>query len=170
MKIALDAMGGDFAPENEVLGAIQFLAENPEHEIVLVGDENKIKAALSHQTVPKSISIHHTDVFVTMKDSPSAVIREKKDSSMALGLKMHKDGDVDAFVSTGNTGAQLAFSGMILKRIKGVNRPGIGAFIPNHTGFTLFMDVWNMGRRMARTFDRSCTIRPHARIWHQHHG
>lgn len=141
MIIALDAMGGDFAPENEVLGALQFLRDFPEHKIILVGDEKKITAALSHQKVPSNISIKHTDVHVTMKDSPTAVLREKKDSSMAMGLELHKNAEADAFVSTGNTGAQLAFSGMILKRIKGVNRPGIGAFIPNHSGFTLLMDV-----------------------------
>jgi glycerol-3-phosphate acyltransferase PlsX len=142
MRIALDAMGGDFAPKNEVLGAIEFLNEVKSVHITLVGDEKKIQPHLKGLNYPSNrLDIVHTSEYVTMEDSPTAVLKDKKNSSMALGLKLHKENTVQAFVSTGNTGAQLAYSTTILKRLDGVNRPGIGAFLPNRKGFTLMMDV-----------------------------
>ena len=141
MKIALDAMGGDFAPKNEVEGAIGYLAQNPKDEVFLVGNKDSITKELNKFPRNSQIQIVHANQVVTMEDSPTAILKSKKDSSMAVGLRLHSKGEVDAFVSTGNTGAQLAFSGAILKRIKGVSRAGIGAFLPNIKGFTFIMDV-----------------------------
>lgn len=141
MKLVLDAMGGDFAPVHEVQGALMFLADHPDHEIILVGNELLIQNELNQHPLANRITIVHTEHAVTMDDSPSSVLREKKDSSMAIGLRMHAAGEADAFVSAGNTGAQLAFSNTILKRMAGVNRPGIGGFLPTHDGFTFLMDI-----------------------------
>jgi glycerol-3-phosphate acyltransferase PlsX len=140
MKIALDAMGGDFAPANEVKGAIEFVNEFTNHELILVGNEKLIRKHMNGFESDR-ISIVHADQIVTMKDQPTVALKEKKDSSMSIGLKLQKEGKADAFVSAGHTGAQLAFSGYYLKRIKGVSRAAIGGFLPNAKRFSFIMDI-----------------------------
>jgi glycerol-3-phosphate acyltransferase PlsX len=140
MKIAVDVMGGDFAPANEIQGAIEYLRENDEHELVLVGDESLIKEHLKNFNSDR-LSIVHSEQVVTMQDIPTIALKEKKNSSMSIGLGLQKKGEAHAFVSAGNTGAQLAFSGTILKRIKGVNRAAVGTFLANPKGATFIMDV-----------------------------
>lgn len=145
-KIALDAMGGDFAPKNEVLGAIEafrYKNSNCNLEIVFVGDEKKIKKVLAENDISgMNYSIVHTDEVVTMDDDPTAVIKTKKNSSLYKGAELHSQGYVDAFVSAGNTGAMLAISTILLGRIKGVSRPTIGSFFPTVKTYpTLILDV-----------------------------
>jgi phosphate acyltransferase len=145
-RIALDAMGGDFAPKNEVLGAIEAFRYNKLNynmEIVFVGNEQKIKKVLSDNDISGvNYSIVHTDEVVTMDDDPTAIIKTKKNSSLYKGAELHSQGYVDAFVSAGNTGAMLAISTVLLGRIKGVSRPTIGSFFPSLKDYpTLVLDV-----------------------------
>ncbi len=134
LRIALDAMGGDFAPVNEVQGAIQACEEffiDKNVEIVLVGDEKKIMAALQQFDFSKlNYSIVHADEVITMDDDPTAAVRNKN-TSLYKGLELHVQGYVDAFVSAGNTGAVLSTATILLGRIKGVSRPAIGSFFPS---------------------------------------
>lgn len=134
IRIALDAMGGDFAPENEVKGAIfayNELKSSAEIEIIFVGDENKIKSVLAqNEHSGLSYSIVHTDELITMHDDPVAVLKTKKKSSLYRAAELHAKGEADTFVSAGNTGAMLSVSTMLLGRIKGVSRPTIGTFMP----------------------------------------
>lgn len=135
LKIAVDAMGGDFAPMNEIQGAIMastLLSETTPIEIVFFGKEQEIRSALSKQTLPPNFrySIIHTDEVITMEDDPTVVLRKKRNSSMIVGINAHKDAHVDAFISAGNTGAVMSAATVILGRINGVSRPTIGAFFP----------------------------------------
>lgn len=136
LRIALDVMGGDFAPENEILGAIEAFSSGmlskDDTEIVLIGNEQKIKKCLAANEVhDMCYSIVHADEVVTMEDEPTEVIKTKKNSSLYIAAKMQADGDADALVSAANTGAVLAISTVLLGRIKGVSRPTIGTFLPS---------------------------------------
>lgn len=145
-RVAIDAMGGDFAPLNEVYGAI--LAANKkdrflDFEIVFVGDEKKITEAIKNYN-PKDFnySIVHAEEVVTMSDDPTSVLKKKKNSSLYKGIKLLADNYVDAFVSAGNTGAVLSTATILLGRIQGVSRPTLGSFFPTASKFpTLLLDV-----------------------------
>lgn len=140
MRIIIDAMGGDNAPEEIVKGAIAALNEF-NVEIILVGDENKIKNILSHEGADtKRFEIVHTTEVITNNDHPAQAIRKKKDSSMAVGMRMLKEGNGDAIISAGNTGALLAGGLFIVGRIKGVDRPGLAPIIPGKNGPFILMD------------------------------
>jgi len=144
MRIALDAMGGDLAPQATVEGAYLYQKETKKrNQLVLVGDEDKINRELSSfKDIKESgISIVHASENIGMNESPTDALRQKKESSIMIGLKLHKKNEVDAFVSAGNTGAQMAASLLNLGRIKGVHRPAIGSFIPSEKGVTLLIDV-----------------------------
>ena len=134
MKIILDAMGGDHAPKAPVLGA---LAADKNYEIVLVGDSDAIWEILKeqgHTTLPENISIVHTTEVVDMHDDPANVVRQKKNSSMMMALKMLSDGDGDACISAGSTGALLSGATLIVKRVKGIRRAAMGPAMPNKAG------------------------------------
>lgn len=143
LRIAIDAMGGDYAPEREVAGAIEALSSSQSaFEIILVGDEHSIRHELKKfdsENLP--ISIIHATQTITMEDSPTAALKQKKDSSLAVGMRLHQERKVDAFVSAGNTGAVLSAATLILGRIKGISRPTIGTFIPADFGVTLMLDA-----------------------------
>lgn len=145
-RIAIDAMGGDFAPINEVQGAI-LASKNKsiltDFEIVFVGDEKKINDALEiYKPISLNYSIVHAEEFVTMTDEPTIAIKKKKNSSLYKGLKLLQDNYVDAFVSAGNTGAVLSTATILLGRIEGVSRPTIGSFFPTISKLpTLLVDV-----------------------------
>ncbi|MFC2130324.1 phosphate acyltransferase PlsX [Bacteroidota bacterium] len=146
IRIALDAMGGDFAPVNEVHGAIKVFDDKLSDfklEIVFVGDEKKIQAALAqYDNKNLNYSIIHADEVITMDDEPSAAIKKKKNSSLFKGLELHSQGKVDAFVSAGNTGAVLSTATVLLGRIQGVSRPTIGSFLPTQKESPcFFLDV-----------------------------
>ena len=142
MNIAVDAMGGDNAPFEVVKGVYDASLENSEIQITLIGDENKINSCFEQLKVskPENVTIVHTEVFVTMEDDPMVVMREKNDSSMAVGLKMLKEGSVDAFVSAGSTGALHVASSLIVRKIKGVRRSAIATVMPFGNG-TLLLDA-----------------------------
>jgi phosphate acyltransferase len=143
LRIALDVMGGDYAPEREIAGAIEALrASHEQFEIVLVGDEQAIHQQLALQNVEHlPFTVTHASQVITMADSPTAALKQKKDSSLAVGMRLHKEGNVDACVSAGNTGAVLSAATLVLGRIKHVSRPTIGTFIPAEHGMCLLVDA-----------------------------
>jgi glycerol-3-phosphate acyltransferase PlsX len=144
MRIALDVMGGDLGPRATVEGAYLYVKEtHGVDQIVLVGNENLIEEQLHH--VPHKFheffTIVHATESIGMNESPTEAIKKKTDSSMVVGLRLHRDKEVDAFVSAGNTGAQLAASLVALRRIPGVKRPAIGSFLPSENGLVFIIDV-----------------------------
>jgi phosphate acyltransferase len=144
MRIALDAMGGDFAPQATVEGAYLYQKETKrKNEVVLVGDQEQLQRQLKHINDHKEyrISVVPASQTIGMHESPTEALKQKKDSSMLIGLMLHRQNEVDAFVSAGNTGAQMAASLLNLGRIRGVQRPGIGSFIPSEKGLVFLIDV-----------------------------
>ena len=136
MKIILDAMGGDNAPQATVLGAVAAVKDFGA-DITLVGRENEILQVLKDNgmtELPKGISIFHAEDVVDMHDDPAAVVRKRKDSSMVVGLKMLSQGEGDAFISAGSTGALLTGATLVVKRVKGIRRAAMGPCMPNKAG------------------------------------
>jgi glycerol-3-phosphate acyltransferase PlsX len=131
MRIVVDAMGSDTYPGPDVAGSVLAAREFGD-EIVLVGDEAAIKNALSqHDTAGLPIHIQHASEVIEMTDKPSEASRQKKDSSMHVGMNLVKDGQADAFVSAGNTGGVLAVAMLqTLRRIRGISRPALGVVFP----------------------------------------
>jgi glycerol-3-phosphate acyltransferase PlsX len=141
MKIVLDAMGGDHAPAEPVAGAVQAAREYG-IEIILVGPEAGIKAELAkYDTASLNLPIINADEIISMHDEPVQSVREKKNSSIVVGMNLVKDGKADAFVSAGHSGAIFAAASLILKRIKGVERAGIGTVFPTKKELNLVIDV-----------------------------
>ena len=136
MKIILDAMGGDHAPEAPVLGAIE-AAKAFGAEITLVGRGEEILAVLKKhgiETLPAGLEIAHADDVVDMHDDPGKVIHKRKNSSMIIGLRMLSEGQGDAFVSAGSTGALLSGATLIVKRVKGIRRAAMAPAMPTKAG------------------------------------
>jgi len=136
MKIILDAMGGDNAPEAPVLGAIE-AAKAFGSQITLVGKGEAILEVLKKHNIanlPEGMEIAHADDVVDMHDDPATVVRKRKNSSMMVGLKMLADGQGDAFVSAGSTGALLSGATLVGKRVKGIRRAAMGPAMPNKAG------------------------------------
>lgn len=129
--IAVDAMGGDHAPQAIVEGVNRAISEFKDIEIQLYGDEAKIKQYL---TATERVSIIHTDEKINSDDEPAKAIRRKKKASMVLGAQAVKEGQADAVVSAGNTGALLAAGLFVVGRIKGVDRPGLMSTLPTLDG------------------------------------
>jgi len=136
MRIGLDVMGGDFAPEATVSGAILAQKEVPETDrIVLIGDENAIKEQLSKQgSDPALFDIVHTSEVISMGESPTKAFAQKPDSSIAKGFRLLKKGKIDSFASAGNTGAMLVGSIYSVNAMQGVIRPATTAIIPKEDG------------------------------------
>ena len=136
MKIILDAMGGDLAPEAPVLGAIQ-AAKDFGAQIVLVGRGQEILETMKKNGIndlPEGVEIANAEDVVDMHDDPAAVLHKRKNSSMVVGLKMLADGQGDAFVSAGSTGALLTGATLLVKRVKGIRRAAMGPWMPTKTG------------------------------------
>lgn len=131
MRIVVDAMGSDAHPEPDVAGAVMAAREFGD-EIILVGDETVIKQVLSqHNTAGLSIEVQHASEVIEMDDKPAEASRQKKDSSMHVGMQLVKDGQAQAFVSAGNTGGILAVATLhTLRRIRGIMRPALGVVFP----------------------------------------
>lgn len=147
MKIILDAMGGDNAPEATIKGAIKAIKEISS-EIILVGNEKiineKVKEIYGKDNI-KEISdrliIHNTTEEITMEDIPTQAIKHKKDSSMVVGFKLLKEGKGDVFVSAGNSGALLTGATLLVGRIKGVDRPAMAPMLPSYKKGVMLMDA-----------------------------
>ena len=136
MKIILDAMGGDNAPEAPVLGAVE-AAKEFGTQITLVGRGEEILSVMrSHgiTDLPAGMEIANADDVVDMHDDPGSVIHKRKNSSMVVGLKMLADGQGDAFVSAGSTGALRTGATLLVKRVKGIRRAAMGPAMPNKAG------------------------------------
>lgn len=142
-RIALDAMGGDFAPENPVAGAVDALAELPSScEILLVGREADVAETLArHGSQPERIRIVDAPEIVEMSEKPLAALRGKRKSSISVGLALQKDGEADAFISAGNTGAVMAASRLLLGLHPGVERAAIGALFPTVRDPVMVLDA-----------------------------
>ncbi|MBQ9085278.1 MAG: phosphate acyltransferase PlsX [Clostridia bacterium] len=153
MRILVDAMSGDNAPLEIIKGAAMAAHEYTEHTIVLVGDENIISnIAVTNDIDLKGIEIISAPGVITMEDSPLAVVKGKRDSSMSVGLKSLHNGEVDAFVSAGNTGALITGATIICRRIPGINRAAIASVLPLSTP-VLLMDS---GANLTVSSDNIC--------------
>lgn len=142
IKVAVDAMGGDFAPDNEIDGSLLAVNLNRSLEIVLVGNEELINKKLSERSDSSDrISVQNASEVITMSDSPTEAYRSKPDSSLNVSLNLMKQNEVDAVISAGNTGAVLTHSVLKLGRIKGVGRPTIGSIFPTQNRMTMVFDV-----------------------------
>ncbi|NOX90132.1 MAG: phosphate acyltransferase PlsX [Calditrichaeota bacterium] len=144
MRIALDVMGGDYGPRATIEGAYLYLKEAPQNDrVVLIGDENQIRERLKHipSKYHKRLLVVHAPENIEMNESPIEAFKRKSNSSMVVGLNLHAQGEVDAFVSAGHTGAQMAGSLLTLRRIPGVKRPAIGSFLPSEKGMVFMIDV-----------------------------
>jgi glycerol-3-phosphate acyltransferase PlsX len=141
--IALDAMGGDHGPSVTVPAALTALREDPELNIVLVGDESAIRQQLNEngEATNSRLVVQHASQQVEMDDLPSHALRNKKDSSMRVAINLVKDGSADACVSAGNTGALMATARFVLKMISGVDRPAIMVTLPTIKGHTHVLDM-----------------------------
>ena len=141
MKLAIDAMGGDNAPTEIVKGAVM-AAKDFSCEIILVGDENKIREVLKTEKGWENLSltIHHAAEVIEMGEHPADAVRNKKNSSIVVATKMVKDGEADAVISAGSTGAAVAAAQLNLKRIHGIDRPAIATPFPTSKGVTLMLD------------------------------
>ena len=136
--IALDAMGGDHAPEPEIAGALAAVAERP-IEVVLVGDEARLTEML--RGAPAAIRTRHASEIVTMDDHPAQAFRRKRDSSLRRAVEMVHEGAADALVSAGNSGAVLASSLLVLGRMSQIDRPAIATAIPAPSGPVVLCDA-----------------------------
>ncbi len=141
MRVAVDAMGGDNAPVIEVEGAVAAVREFG-IPVTLVGDAERLSHELAkHDSKKLDIAIHHASEVVGMHDSASDAIRKKKDSSIRVAFELVKNGEAQAVVSAGNSGATMAAGMFVLKRLQGIDRPAIAQIFPTLRGKTLVLDV-----------------------------
>jgi phosphate acyltransferase len=143
ITVAIDAMGGDHGVHVTVPAALELLRRDPEINIVLVGLTDAIEAELRarrSQAGPR-LRIHHASEVVTMDDPPASALRGKKDSSMRVSINLVKNGEANACVSAGNTGALMAISRFVLKMLPGIERPAIASVLPTLHGHTLVLDL-----------------------------
>lgn len=143
LKIAIDAMGGDHGPQVVIPAAISALEKHPDIELILVGDETTLQAALTQQTPENQarLQIHHASQIVAMGESPQTALRSKKDSSMRVAINLVKEGVAAACVSAGNTGALMATARFVLKTLPGIERPAIVTALPTMKGHTYVLDL-----------------------------
>ncbi len=140
MRIALDAMGSDNAPDIEIKGAVEASLDR-NCDIVLVGNEEILKKELDKYPKRGTIDIIHAPEFVSMHDQPVLALRQKKDSSLLVALRMLKRGEVDAVVSAGNTGAVMVGSRIVLGVIEGISRPALAQALPTKGGKVVLLDL-----------------------------
>lgn len=140
ITVAIDCMGGDHGPAVTVPAALAFVRANADARVVLVGQEEMLRPHLG-ASVDDRITIRHAGQVVGMDESPSLALRGKKDSSMRVAIDLVRQGEADACVSAGNTGALMAISRFVLKMLPGIDRPAICAVLPTMTGHTHVLDL-----------------------------
>jgi glycerol-3-phosphate acyltransferase PlsX len=142
-RIGIDAMGGDYGPGVAVEGTIRALREDPgRFRVVLVGDEKEIQGELKrHHADGLPIQVHHAPGRIEMSEKATVAARRKPDSSLAVITRLHKQGELDAIFSAGNTGAVVATALLGLGRLEAVSRPAIAAYFPNPAGGCVVLDV-----------------------------
>lgn len=139
--VALDAMGGDYAPEQTVKGAIDAVNSTDEIKVILVGKEELIQEELKkYEYSSDSIEVVNATEVIDMGDVPTAAIKDKKDSSLVVAMRLVRDGKADAIVSAGSTGAILVGGQLVVGRLKGIKRPPLAPFVPTTKGFSLLLD------------------------------
>lgn len=139
--VALDAMGGDYAPAEAVKGAVEAVTEHPEIKVILVGKQNQIKEELGkYEYFEENIEVVNATEIIEMGEVPTKAIREKKDSSLVVAMKLVREEKADAIVSAGSTGAILVGGQLVVGRIKGIKRPALAPFLPSKKGFSLLID------------------------------
>ncbi|MFV1979682.1 MAG: phosphate acyltransferase, partial [Rhodothermia bacterium] len=145
VRIAIDAMGGDRAPEVVVEGAIGVTARFPDElTVILVGREEEIRSFLpgnDDEALPPGIEIVHADQVIEMAESPATALKNKPNSSIHVGLGLLANGQANSFVSVGNTGAVMATSIFVPGRIDGVLRPSLASYYPTSKSFCIVLDV-----------------------------
>ena len=141
VKIVMDAMGGDFAPAEPVKAAVAAVREKDNIQVILTGKRELIEQELSKYEYPgEKIQIVHTSEVIETAEPPVMAIRKKKDSSIVVGMQMMRQGEADAFVSSGSSGAILVGGQVIVGRIKGVERPPLAPLLPTKKGVSLLID------------------------------
>ena len=141
VRVVVDAMGGDYAPEEQVKGAVEALRENQSIFIYLAGKEDVIRRELKKYTYPEDrLKIVPASQVIETGEPPAAAIQKKKDSSLVAGLQMVRKGEADAFVSSGSTGAVLVGGQVIVRKIPGVERAPLAPLIPTERGVSLLID------------------------------
>jgi len=144
MNIALDMMGGDYAPLETIKGVQLFLSENKDDvKLTLIGDENKLNSLIREYAInPNSINVVHAAEVIGMQEHPTKALKQKQQSSISIGFHLLAGSKIDAFISAGNTGAMMVGALYSIKAITGVSRPAIGAYIPGDNGkLALMVDV-----------------------------
>ncbi|MCI5480219.1 MAG: phosphate acyltransferase PlsX [Lachnospiraceae bacterium] len=141
IKVALDAMGGDYAPEATVQGAVEAVKEKENIKVFLVGKQDAVEAELSKYSYNKEqIEVVPASEMIEMAEPPVMAIRKKKDSSIVVAMNLVKNHEADAFVSAGSTGAVLVGGQLLVGRLKGVERPPLAPLLPTEKGVTLLVD------------------------------
>jgi len=169
-RISLDAMGGDHGLSVTVPAALAALEQYPDISLILVGDQNQLKAALQDNGAAENprITTQHASQTVDMDEPPALALRGKKDSSMRVAINLIKEGRADAVVSAGNTGALMATARFVLRTLPGIDRPAICSPIPSHSGHSHVLDLGAnidstaehlyqfavMGSELARAIDK----------------
>ena len=139
-KIVIDAMGGDFAPRQQVLGSVEALNKDKDLYLILCGDKAQIEEVLAECKYDKSrLEIRHTTEVIGMEEVPTKAVKTKKDSSTVVAFRLLKENEADGLVTSGSTGAVLTAGVLILGRLKGVARPALCPIIPNHRGTGTFL-------------------------------
>jgi glycerol-3-phosphate acyltransferase PlsX len=142
MRVALDAMGGDYAPSVTVEGAVETVDEHEDIDVILIGDEAVIRRELGGKRYNANrISLMHASQVVEMHDSPTSAMRKKKDSSIRIGIDLVKSGEADAFVSAGHSGVVMATSLLILGTSREVDRPAIATIMPTLKDTFVLLDA-----------------------------
>lgn len=140
-RIAIDCMGGDHGPSVTVPAALRFLDDHPAASLILVGREEVLQPLLGNRSGNSRLRVVHATQVVEMDESPALALRGKKDSSMRVAINLVKNGEADACVSAGNTGALMAISRFVLKMLPGIERPAICAPLPTTKGHTHMLDL-----------------------------
>ncbi|MGC1517229.1 MAG: phosphate acyltransferase PlsX [Azonexus sp.] len=140
-RSAIDCMGGDHGPSVTVPAALRFLDDHPAASLILVGREEALQPLLSNRSGNSRLRVVHATEIVEMDESPALALRNKKDSSMRVAINLVKNGEADACVSAGNTGALMAISRFVLKMLPGIERPAICAPLPTAKGHTHMLDL-----------------------------
>jgi len=140
-RIAIDCMGGDHGPSVTVPAALRFLEDHPGASLILVGREEVLRPLVGGQDGNPRLRLVHASEVVEMDESPALALRGKKDSSMRVAINLVKNGEAEACVSAGNTGALMAISRFVLKMLPGIERPAICAPLPTANGHTHMLDL-----------------------------
>ena len=145
-KVALDAMGGDYAPAEPVKGAVDAVNARSDIKVLLIGQEDVVRKELEKYTYPaEQIEVIHAEEVIETAEPPVNAIRKKKQSSIVVGMNMVKQKEADAFVSAGSSGAILVGGQVIVGRIKGIERPPLAPLIPTEKGVSLLIDCRECG-------------------------